>query len=62
VFYNPGEDFGFSADWCEETKINIDNPQPTAEEIEEARPGLIAILTEQVQEFVDMLRAEGILG
>jgi hypothetical protein len=61
AFYNAGKDFGPSATWCEETEININNPNPSEEAMEEARLELTAYLLAQADAFIAMLRDTGVL-
>ena len=69
VFYNPGESLGMGADWwgweSEDHPLRGDlgeeYQEPNDEIKAEARKALVDRLTAQVQDFVERLRAEGII-
>jgi hypothetical protein len=62
VFYNPGEELGWVEGRRNEATGEIEYLNiPTAREIAAQRPALEENLNAQVQAFIEMLRAEGVL-
>jgi len=68
VFFNPGEFLGYAEDWWgweAENLLDFWDEEvyvpPTAERKAEARIALVDNLTQQVQQFIEILQAEGIL-
>jgi len=67
VFFNPGKSLGMAEDWWGWDDENWtewweeEYEAPTAERKAEARVALVENLTAQVQEFIDLLKTEGII-
>jgi hypothetical protein len=65
VFFNPGEFLGFSEHWWgweqEGWEEYGEYEPPTEESKEEAKAALIKNISEQVQEFISFLQAEGVI-